>query len=133
MDNRSTELSQCHSLYTTVLMEMVLPGRRAAILCRSSRAMSLFDLGNRDPIAPDIMSNPNLYLGVRIDRGEELRPRLKIGATLRTQWGASRRTRQERRWTRHQWWLGGHRSDGAPVRTACEWHITGPGNLRCDR
>jgi cysteine-rich repeat protein len=44
------------------------------------------ELGLINPIDPGIMADPNLFLGVSIDDGPEMTPRLKIGAVLRAQW-----------------------------------------------
>jgi hypothetical protein len=44
------------------------------------------ELGLLSRIDPMLLSDPNLYLAVSIDRNAEMRPRLKLEAVLRAQW-----------------------------------------------
>ena len=44
------------------------------------------ELGRINPIEPELLADPNLYLSVEVDRNPEMFPRLKLEAVLRAQW-----------------------------------------------
>ena len=47
------------------------------------------ELGTTSPLPLDLMKGEQLFLGLRINENEELRPRLKLSAVLNTQWAQS--------------------------------------------